>query len=161
MPNIVYGNTSSDLKDIYRDVSYSYAPEIDIRPQSKLHKRVIDLIVRMADDSYAQMSKRHPVWNDIDNTLKVYIPADEAEKKLKSRDKRRPTTIVVPYSYATIETIMAYLTKGLLSDNVFQYDGQAPEDTLPAKMLELVVNQQVRRFKSDLEMHTSLRDSLA
>lgn len=161
MPNIVHGNSSTDLQNIYRDVKYDYAPGIDLTPNSALHKRIIDLVTRMADDSYAQMSKRHSTWNDLDNTLKVYIPADDAEKKLKNRDKRKPTSIVVPYSYATIETIMAYLTKGLLSDNVFQYDGQAPEDTLPAKMLELVVNQQVRRFKSDLEMHTSLRDSLA
>lgn len=161
MPNIVNGNSASDLTRAYRNVRYTYAEGVDLAPDSKLHKKIIDLVTRMADDSYAQMSKRHPTWNDIDNTLKVYIPADDAEKRIKNKDKRRPTSIVVPYSYATIETIMAYLTKGLLTDNVFQYDGQAPEDTLPAKLLELVVNQQVRRFKSDLEMHTSLRDSLA
>lgn len=161
MPNIIYGNTSTDSQQAYKNVQYEYADGIDIRPDSALHKRIIDMVVRYSDDSYTQMSKRHPTWNNIDNTLKVYIPADEAEKIVKSKDSRKPTSIVVPYSYATIETIMAYLTKGLLSDNVFQYDGYAPEDTLPAKMLELVVNQQVRRFKSDLEMHTSLRDSLA
>ena len=161
MPNIVHGNTSTDLQNLYSNVSYNYAEGINLAPNSKLHKRIIDLVVRMADDSYAQMSKRHTTWNDIDNTLKVYIPADDVEKRVKFKDKRRPTSIVVPYSYATIETIMSYLTKGLLTDAIFQYDGQAPEDTLPAKMLELVVNQQVRRFKSDLEMHTSLRDSLA
>lgn len=161
MPNIIYGNTSTDLQQAYANVTYEYAEGVDIRPDSKLHKRIIDLVVRYSDDSYTQMSRRHSTWNDIDNTLKVYIPSDDAEKAIKNKDKRRPTSIVVPYSYATIETIMAYLTKGLLSDNIFQYDGYAPEDTLPAKMLELVVNQQVRRFKSDLEMHTSLRDSLA
>ena len=161
MPNIVYGNTASDASETYQNVTYTYAKGIDLRPDSKLHKKIIDRVVRMADDSYAQMSKRHTVWNNIDDTLKVYIPADDAEKRLKSQDRRRPTSIVVPYSYATIETIMAYLTKGLLSDSVFQYEGVAPEDTLPAKLLELAVNQHVRRFKSDLEMHTSLRDSLA
>lgn len=161
MPNIVYGNTNSTGTEVYRDVRYDYANGINLTPESALHRRIIDLVVRMADDSYAQMSRRHPVWNDIDNTLKVYIPADEAERRIKSSDKRKPTSIVVPYSYATIETIMAYLTKGLLSDSVFQYEGVAPEDTLPAKLLELAVNQHVRRFKSDLEMHTSLRDSLA
>ena len=161
MPNIVHGNSSSDLKNVYRNISYEYAPGIDLSPKSELSRRIIDMVPRMAEDSYTQMSKRHPTWNSIDNTLKVYIPVDDAEKRLKKKDTRKPTSIVVPYSYATIETIMAYLTKGLLTDNVFQYDGQAPEDTLPAKMLEMVVNQQVRRFKSDLEMHTSLRDSLA
>jgi len=161
MPNIVYGNTSTTSEQAFKNIQYEYDSRVDIRPDSPLHKRIMDNVVKAAEDSYAQMSNRHTTWNDIDNTLKVYIPADDAEKMLKAKDKRRPTSIVVPYSYATIETIMAYLTKGLLSDSVFQYDGYAPEDTLPAKLLELVVNQQVRRFKSDLEMHTSLRDSLA
>jgi hypothetical protein len=161
MPAIVYGNSSDAQTTLYTNVSYQYAEGINLTPGSELHKKIIQHVVRYAEDSYAQMSKRHPTWNDIDNTLKVYIPTDDAERLVKKKDKRKPTSIVVPYSYATIETIMAYLTKGLLSDSVFQYDGQAPEDTLPAKLLELTVNQQVRRFKSDLEMHTSLRDSLA
>jgi len=161
MPNIVTGNTTGDSQDIFRDVSYTYAKGINLAPDSKLHRRILARVCEVVDESFSQMSKRHSTWNDIDNTLKVYIPTDEYEKKLKGKDKRKPTSIVVPYSYATVETIMAYLTKGLLSDNVFQYEGVAPEDTLPAKLLELVVNQQVKRYKSDLEMHTSLRDSLS
>ena len=161
MPAIVYGNSSDVQTTLYTNVSYEYAQGVNLSPDGELHKKIISHVVRYAEDSYTQMSKRHPTWNDIDNTLKVYIPVDDAERLVKNKDKRKPTSIVVPYSYATIETVMAYLTKGLLSDSVFQYDGQSPEDTLPAKLLELTVNQQVRRFKSDLEMHTSLRDSLS
>ena len=162
MPNIVMGNSSDDLVLSGRGAPvYTYAKGIDIRPDSELSKRILLRVTRMAEDSFSKMSQRHAKWNEIDDTLKVYIKPDEYEKLLKKTDKRRPTSIVVPYSYATIETIMAYLTKAFLTESTFQYEGFGPEDTIPAKLLELTVNQQVRRFKSDLEMHTSMRDSLS
>jgi hypothetical protein len=161
MPSIVMGNTTYDDTKIVRDISYDYAKGIDLTPENRLCQKIIQRVCRNAEDSYTKMSSRHSKWNEIDDTLKVYIRPDEYEKALKIKDKRRPTSIVVPYSYATIETIMAYLTKAFLTDSVFQFDGVGPEDTIPAKLLELVANQQVRRFKSDLEMHTSMRDALS
>ena len=161
MPNLVSGNVQEDYtfgEDI--TIKYEYAKGIDLSPDSELSKRILLRIPRMAEESFRKMSMRHKKWNEIDNTLKVYIKPDEQEKALKEADPRRPTSIVVPYSYAAIETIMAYLTKAFLTDQIFQYDGTGPEDTIPAKLLELTANQQVRRFKSDLEMHTSMRDSL-
>lgn len=165
MPAIIPGSSSSTsfagMNIQISDSTYSYVDKINLKPGSKLCDKILQNVSKMADDSFSKMSERHKKWNEIDDTLKVYIKADDYEKLLKAKDKRRPTSIVVPYSYATIETIMAYLTKAFLTDVTFQYEGVGPEDTIPAKLLELVVNQQVRRFKSDLEMHTSMRDSLA
>ncbi len=163
MPNLVAGNNfaaSSNRIDV-NSIDYKYASGIDLKPQGRLSQKIISRVCQMAEDSYSKMSERHKKWNEIDDTLRVYIKTDELEKATKLRDSRRPTSIVVPYSYATIETIMAYLTKAYLTEDIFRFDGFAPEDTIPAKLLELTVNQQVRRFKSDLEMHTSMRDSLA
>lgn len=161
MPAVVWGNNFSSEASVSQDISYEYAKGIDLTPEGPLSKRIIERVCRNAEDSYTKLSSRHSKWNEIDDTLKVYIKPDDYEKALKAKDKRRPTSIVVPYSYATIETIMAYLTKSFLTESVFQFDGVGPEDTVPAKLLELTANQQVRRFKSDLEMHTSMRDSLA
>lgn len=161
MPTIVTGNSTdnSSYWDV-KDPVYEYPKDRDISPGSNLSQKILTTVCRMAENSYRVMSQRHQKWNDIDNTMKVYIKPDEYEKKLKALDPRRPTSIVVPYSYATIETIMAYLTKSYLGDSVLQYEGFGPEDTIGAKLLELACNQQVRRFKSDLEMHISMRDSL-
>ena len=144
-----------------KDLAYAYPNGADLKPGSRLHSEIINKVTRMADDSYAVMSKRHKKWNEIDETLKVYIPTDQVEKLIKYQDKRKPVSIVVPYSYATKETMMSYLTKAYLTDTVFQFEGYGPEDTIGAKLLELTVNQQVNRFKSVLEMHTTLSDCLS
>lgn len=161
MAYTVMGNNQAEPDIKVGNVNYTYAKGINVEPGSELSQRILARIVRQADDSYSKMSQRHKKWNEIDNTLKVYIKSDDYEKALKQSDARRPTSIVVPYSYAMIETIMAYLTKSFLTDQTFQFEGVGPEDTIPAKLLELVVNQQCRRFKADLEMHTTLRDSIA
>lgn len=162
MPNIVVGNSiPPDTFAVIKDKEYKYPYGLDLKPGSTLHNKLVTKLIRAADDSFSVMSRRHKVWNDIDKTLKVYIPTSDAEALVKSKDPRKPTSIVVPYSYATLETMMAYFVSSFLGDDPFQYDGSAPKDTVPAKLLELVVNQQTRRFKSILDMYASIRDSLS
>ena len=158
MPSIVYGNTQQAGVSVTTDQHYDYPFELDLSPSSQLHAKILEKLIRMADESYSVMSKRHGTWNEIDKTLKVYIPLSEVEARIKAADYRKPTSIVVPYSYATLETILAYMMRAFLSGDVFQYEGNGPEDTVPAKLLELVVNQQVRRYKSILDIYASLRD---
>jgi len=159
MPAIITGNSQNSFAHInVRDLAYKYPMGMDLKPGSALHSKLVTKLTKLTLDSYSVMSKRHKVWNEIDETLKVYIPTSEYEKSVKARDKTKPVSIVVPYSYATLETMMSYMTKAFLTDTVFQYEGSAPRDTVAAKLLELVVNQQVNRFKSVLDMHTSIRD---
>jgi hypothetical protein len=161
MPNIVNGNTFQGDSGPQRDYGYTYPFGLDLKPGSELHNKILQKLIRFADESSSVMSKRWNSWNDIDRTLKVWIPISEAESKIVSNDYRKPISMVVPYSYVTLETILAYMMRAFLSDNIFQYEGNGPEDTIPAKLLELVVNQQVRRFKSILDIYASLRDCFA
>jgi hypothetical protein len=116
----------------------------------------------LARESNEQIKKRYSDWQETDQTLSAYIPLSDYEKSLKAKDKTRPVSIVVPYSYAAMETILAYNVKAFLNtQDIFQYEGCGPEDTVPATLLQLVVNQQLRHFKSVLDIHTGFRDGLA
>lgn len=159
MPATIMGNTQDNIQISNRN--YEYPFKLDLRPSSELHKNIVTKIVRMADESYEVMERRHKAWKKIDETLTAFIPLSEYEKKLKQNFPTRPVSIVVPYSYATLETIMSYMLKAYLSDPIFQYEGAGPEDTIGGKLLELVVQQQTRRFKSALEMHTTIKDSFS
>lgn len=153
--------SNDDLDIQVTKEEYNYPFGNNLKPDSALHTKLISRIGRMVDESYSVMEKRHSSWNQIDETLRAYVKLSDYENQVKAKDERKPVSIVVPYSYATLETIMAYLTNVHLESDVFSYEGNAPEDTVPSKLLELVVNQQVNRYKSTLEMHTAMRDSLA
>ena len=117
MPSIINGAGAQSMLEV-KDLDYTYPEGMDLKPGSPLHSKILTKVIQMAEDSYSVMSKRHKTWNQTDETLKVFISSDDYEKKLKQVDKRKPTSIVVPYSYATLETMMSYMTKAFLTDTV-------------------------------------------
>lgn len=164
-PHLPQNRTSSrtlpsDIAD--KDLGYEYPEGLDLRPSSKLHTYIRDEVMRRVRESYDVMSARHDKWDQIDKKLTAFIDLSEEEKKIKAADKNRPVSIVVPLSYATLQTLLTYWTSAFGSDNtIFKYEGRGPEDTLGAILLEHVIAYQSQRRKFLLALHTMWRDSLA
>ncbi|MFA6973079.1 MAG: hypothetical protein WC208_17000, partial [Gallionella sp.] len=114
-----------------------------------------------ASESSQEISKRHKSWKKIDQTLTAFIPLDEAEEKIKDNDERKPVSIVIPYSFATLETLLTYLVASFLDYPIFKYEGMSPEDKFGAILLEKVIEVQSRRSKMALSLHTTFRDAWA
>jgi len=112
-------------------------------------------------ESSSEMSKRHASWKQIDRTLTAYIPLDEMEKRVKENDERKPVSIVIPYSFATLETLLTYFSAAFLDYPIFKYSGNGPEDRVGAILLEKVIEQQSRRAKMALALLTTFRDGWA
>ena len=162
MPIIKVENPkTTESFSVGKDFGYDYPLGLDLKPDSPLHKKIITRIMNRAKASKDAMSSRHSTWNKIDEMLTAYIPLSEAEKAVKDKDSTKPISIIVPYSYANLETILAYQTKAFLGSPIYQYEGVGKEDIVPAKLLEIVVNQQARRYKHGLSLHTGFRDGLA
>ena len=140
---------------------YKYPNNLDLRPGSMLHGQLIINILNRARQSYSVMQRRHPAWNRIDDTLTAFIAPDDLEKEIKAKDARKPISIVVPYSFATLETILTYLSTAFLQDPIFQYEGNSGDDQVGAKLLELCIAAQIRRSSGALALHTMWRDSIA
>jgi len=174
MPNILVGSPDSTF-DFLGGVSridpaqkartspypYEYPRGLDLKPGSPLHEKIKNSVLARARASHDAIQSRFSSWNEIDRTLTAYIPLDEEEERIKSEDSRKPVSIVVPVSYATLETLLTYLVAAFLDEPYFRYEGAGPEDVLGAMLLEIVVAQQMRRSKAGLELHTAWRDSLA
>jgi hypothetical protein len=92
-----------------KDYGYVYPKELNFKPGSPLHTKIVTKIYQRARESSMEMQKRFKTWKKIDRNLTAYIPLDDAEKLVKERDDRRPVSIVVPYSYATLETLLTYM----------------------------------------------------
>jgi len=140
---------------------YAYPMNLDFKPGSKLHEKVKTEVLNRARAAKSVMEKRHPSWNAIDDMLNVYIEPTVYEKALKEKLPNKPISIVVPYSFATLETILTYLTMAFFQDPMFQYDGRGPEDLVGAKLLELTIDQQIKRSQGALAIHTMFRDGIA
>jgi hypothetical protein len=163
MASIIYGNiqNQSNREILQKDLGYDYPEDLDLRPGSKTHNRIKHEVLSRARESAAVMSSRFDSWNSIDKVLTSYIPLDVAEKLVKEDDPRKPVSIVFPYTYAIMETLLSYLTVAFLQDPIFRYEGMGPKDVIGAILLEKVIEMQCIRHKVALNIHTMLRDSIS
>ena len=163
MPIVIEGNTdyrtSSDFGS--ESFDYKYPDGLDLKPGSKLHIKLRDCILRRAKDSAEKMSQRHATWNEVDHTLTAYIPTDENEQILKGEDSRKPVSIVFPYSYTVLETLLSYYVAAFLQEPIFRYEGVGPNDVIGAILLEKLISLQCIKNKVGLAMHTQARDAFA
>jgi len=114
------------------------------------------------------MQRRHESWRKIDELTTAYIPLSDYEKNVTSKgkdkgqlySKNKPVSIVVPNSFATQETILTYLTEAFLANPIFRYEGTGTEDAIGAKLLELLVNYQIRRLAAPLIMHAAFANCI-
>ena len=161
MPTILDPNAQGRLFSMSEDLNYKYPNNLNLIPASQDHARLIKEIYIRAMESSNEMSKRYASWRKVDQTLTAYVKLDESEQNIKDKDVRKPVSIVVPYSYATLETILTYLVSAFLEDPIFRYSGSGPEDVVGAILMEKVIEQQTRQFKAALSLHTMFRDSLS
>lgn len=162
MPFIIDGTQEfgpfADVKDVSYD--YKYSEGLDLKPGSELHEALKNAILRRARASANMMNKRFSSWNEIDHKMTGYIPTTQAEEDVKIADERKPVSIVFPYSYAIMETILAYMIGAFLREPILRYEGIAPEDVIGAILLEKVVNTQAVNGKMGLSLHTFFRDAI-
>lgn len=163
MPNVVTGSSTNQCLS-FTGVSYPYEyPDgMSLMPgRSDMHKKIVAEVMDKARASHAVISNRFSSWRDIDRLLTTYVVPSDDDRNVKSQDPNKPTTIVFPYSYAVLETMLTYLSNAFFQDPIFRYSGSSPEDTLGAIMMELVVQKHCQRNKVALGLHTMFRDMLA
>ena len=162
MPKILYSNENQSslyFKNI--DYKYEYPNDLNLKPGSKLHEKIKKEVYKRASESAGFMSSRYSSWQKIDDTLVSYIDLDSSEHILKSEDHRKPVSIVYPYSYAILETLLGYFISAFCQEPIFRYEGVSPEDTIGAILLEKIIELHCNKFKILLNLHTMFRDSFA
>jgi hypothetical protein len=161
MPTIIDTDVGSRNISLDANIEYKYPGTLDLRPTAKMHAKLVDLVYQRTRESSNDMKKRYKSWSEVDKSLSAYIKADDAELKVKENDERKPISIVVPYSYAAMETILTYFVSAFLESPIFRYEGQSPEDIIGAILLEKVVENHTQNFKVALNLHTMFRDCLS
>ncbi|MBU2249645.1 MAG: hypothetical protein KKD77_23055, partial [Gammaproteobacteria bacterium] len=171
MPHIIYGDiTKGNFQAILASdahYDYDYPEGLNLDPHSELHKKIVTEVIRRAQASNRVISNRFSSWNEIDRILTTYIEPNSSlnqksdEKDIKKEKSRKPVSIVFPYSYAILETILTYLVMAFLEEPIFRYEGVSPEDVIGSILLEKVIEVHTNKNKVGLALHTMFRDSLA
>lgn len=141
------------------DFDYTYPRDLDLRPDSELHKEIIEKLLQNAQEAHDSISQRYPTWREIQKTLTVFVSEGTKKEALDSGDQTVP--VIIPSSYAILETILTFMVAAFIQEPVFRYDPVGPEDVLGAKLLELMIQTQVEKAKMGLNLHTQWRDGLA
>ena len=160
MPRILQLNEGQPMQYLGNiQHSYDYPDGLNLKPGSKLHEKIKTEVLKRANDSAGFLSDRFSSWNKIDDTLVSYIDTTSAEEDIQDKDHRKPVSIVYPYSYAILETLLGYFVSAFCQQPYFRYEGVSPEDTIGAIMLEKVVDIHCNKWKILLNLHTMFRDS--
>ncbi len=149
-----------------KEFQYTYpsvaGKELELVPQEEFHDFVLEKVLHPAQSSRNYMQRFFPNWRKIDRTLSAFIPQDAKEASIKSRDPRKPTSIVIPQTYATLQTLRsAFMQIFLTGDVIHQYKPVGPEDVIGTALMEKNIKAQGFRFNHDLSHVAQIMDSLA
>jgi len=110
MPKITPNNSGLNFGEFERlksEYSYDHV-DADLHPDSEDHQNLLKILLDDVTESSEAVSERFATWKELDEKLTVYVDLDDDEKNLKSDDKSKPVSIVVPISYATRESLLTY-----------------------------------------------------
>lgn len=115
-----------------------------LAPKSEHHARVLKHLLDRLNHSERTMSKFYGRWNCNERRVQAYINLPDYEKVLKEMsDKSQPpqlVSITVPYSFATLWTIVTYLVHTFCGQKpIFQVSTYNAENVQNAQMMETVL----------------------
>jgi len=113
-------------------------------PQSELHNKVLQYLLRRLNYSERTMTQFYSRWNASERKIQAYISLPDYEAQLKEMNKTgtppSAVSITVPYSYATIWTIVTYLVHTFCGQKpIFQVSTYKEESIQASQYMETVL----------------------
>lgn len=116
-----------------------------LSPGSELHKRVLSKLMDRLNFSERKMSTFYPRWRMSEKRMQAFVDLPEYDRMLKEMAQRNGeppplVSITVPYSFATIWTIVTYLAHTFMGRRpIFQVSTHKAEAVAGAEKMEIVL----------------------
>jgi hypothetical protein len=138
-------------------------PSIDLRVGGPLHKRVLEALNARFTFSARKMSNQHTKWRKSEDQFLAYIPEKDIDaRKREAREstgKQDYTTIILPYTYASVMSAHSYWTSIFMARSpIFQYAARHGESETQTSAMEALVDYQVQVGKMLLPLFFWLLD---
>lgn len=146
MSTVIMGD--SDQTTVTLDTSkvkYDYPNDLDLNPNSSFHKKLLNMLMQNARASRAALEPRFTAWRQIDETLSAFVK--EVQKSKEDAEKTQKK-LVVPISYALLETMVSQLIATFLEPPYFRYESVDPDDLIGSILLEKTVDVQTQSVYS-------------
>lgn len=137
-----------------------------VKPGSEEHARVLDYMLRRLCESEEKMTMFYSRWEVNEKKLQAYVDLEDYEKLLKDMNDKssRPAqaiSITVPYSWATVMTIVTYLAHTFCRRKpLVQVSSNKPNQAENAKNMETVLQYQAEHSRFVKHMMQFLLDSM-
>ena len=135
-------------------------------PGTAEHAKLHQLILRKLRASENAISPRHESWRRSERTYRLYVNPSELQEPVQSVTDNAellytyPTSIVIPLSYAMIQTVVSYwVTLFTGSRPYFRIDPADKDSIGPARAQELLLNYQLDYIGFVPLLYTWLLDS--
>lgn len=125
---------------------------------SELHSNLVKLIRDRFSMSSRHMSGRYNAWRKAEKQHLAYVDPDEVDKDgnaifTQARD------IVVPYTYAVLQTRLTYFFFAMLARSpMTPIIGRGPNDFMAAKIMEIIQDYQASETKASIVGYCFLQD---
>jgi hypothetical protein len=134
-----------------------------LKPGSAQHERVKDYLLERLQYSENKMTTFHSRWRLNELRHQAYINLPDYEKALKqmTANKAPPeiTSIVVPYSFATVNTICTYLINAFCGRKpMFQLGANNSQSVKPAQYQEIALQHNAEHTRLVRHLNQAMND---
>ena len=130
-----------------------------IETSQTFHNKLLDLCVKRFQASERVMSSRYDAWRKAEEQHLAYVNEDDTDREGNEWNPFA-RSIVVPYTYAIMQTRLTFFFLALASKNpVIPIIGNGPDDILPAKMHEIINSYQINKNQGLSTFYCWLQDS--
>lgn len=131
--------------------------ELNQQNQTAFHKKMLEHCKALIEMSRSDMEKHYSGWEENDLIYRGKRYKDNEDKK--AQEKGAPTKMVVPVSYAQIQTFIAF-AMGLLQqrEHFYELEGTGEEDHRAAKIGEALLDQNLEFNEFSVILYQFLLD---
>lgn len=132
--------------------------ELEKPELSDFHKTLLKHVKDLVMLSRRKMGEYYEMWDHHDDVYKGIKRADVSDKKASERGE--PTKMVIPLSYAQVQTFVAFgFTMFFQRPNFFELEGKSIEDVPSAKVGESLLARDLEKNVIEAKLYQALLDT--